>query len=127
METAIGSLFGALTGIAILAALIAAFFMWIGAKMAGIKEATFGKSLIAAIGAEFIIWIFSLILSVIPVIGTVIGFIVGLTFAIFVIKGTYNTSFGKALVAWVFCVISEIVAIGIGVTTFAGALFQGFA
>lgn len=115
-------MFASITGIAFLAVLIASFFLWIGAKIAGVKEATFGKSILAAIGAEFVIWIISLVLSIIPVIGTVIGFIVGLILAIFVIKGIYDTSFGKALAAWIFGAIAQVVAIGIGAATFARAL-----
>jgi len=53
-------------------------------------------------------------------------YLVGLIFAIFVIKGAYKISFAKALLVWIFHVIAEAIAIVIGVTTFAGALFQMF-
>ena len=115
MGATIGGMFGALTGIAILGVIIASFFMMIGAKLAGIKDDTFGKSVIAAMGSEFVIWLISLVVPV-------LGFIIGLIIAVFVIKGIYETSFGKAFVAWIFCVIAEVIAIAKGTMTFATAL-----
>ncbi|MFP4647521.1 MAG: hypothetical protein ACLFN4_07865 [Candidatus Acetothermia bacterium] len=83
--------------------------------MAGIEKATFGKSIVAAIASGFTIWLLSLIL---PVLGTVVG----LVFAIFIIKGIYETGFAKALLAWISCVLAQILAVAIGSATFAGAL-----
>ena len=67
-----------------------------------------------------------LVFSVVPVFGTILGFIIGLFFAILVIKASYSTSFGKALLVWVFHIIAEIIAIIIGVMTFAGGLLVAF-
>lgn len=114
----------AVLGIAVLAMLIATFFMWIGAKMAGVEKATFGRSFIAALGSAFLTWILSLALSFFPPVGPPIGFLIGLILVIFVIKGAYDTNFGKALLVWVFHLLAEIAAIIIGILTFAGALIQ---
>jgi len=67
----LGAIVGAIIGIAALAMVIASFFMWVGAKLAGVENATFGRSIVAAIGAAFITWVISLVFSIIPVIGTV--------------------------------------------------------
>jgi hypothetical protein len=122
----IGAMLGTVIGMAIIATIIAAFFMWVGAKMAGVRRATFGKSIVAALGSAFITWFISLVFSVVPVFGTFLGFIIGLFFAILVIKASYNTSFGKALLVWIFHIIAEIIAIIIGVMTFASGLFVFF-
>ena len=122
----IGALLGMIVGIAIIATIIAAFFMWVGAKIAGVRNATFFKSIIAALGSAFITWFVSFIFSVVPVFGTILGFMIGLFFAILVIKASYSTSFGKALLVWIFHVVAEIIAIIIGVMTFAGGLLVAF-
>ncbi|MCK5098926.1 MAG: hypothetical protein KAR45_12540, partial [Desulfobacteraceae bacterium] len=98
----IGALLGMIVGIAIIATIIAAFFMWVGAKVAGVRNATFFKSIIAALGSAFITWFVSFVFSVVPVFGTILGFMIGLFFAILVIKASYSTSFGKALLVWIF-------------------------
>ncbi len=122
----IGAMLGMITGMMIIATIIAAFFMWVGAKMAGVRNATFFKSIVAALGSAFITWFISLVFSVVPVFGTVLGFIIGLFFAILVIKASYSTSFGKALLVWIFHIIAEIIAIIIGAMTFASGLLVAF-
>ena len=122
--SAIGVIATAIVGVAVLALLIATFFMWLGAKMAGVKNATFGRSFIAALGSAFITWFLSLALSFFPPVGPPIGFFVGLILVVFVIKGAYDTNFGKALLVWIFHLLAEIAAIVIGLLTFAGVLMQ---
>lgn len=105
--------------------LIATLFMWLGAKMAGVKKATFGRSFIAAVGSAFLTWILSLLsLSFFPLVGPPIGFIIGLVLVIFVVMGAYDTTFGKALLVWLFHLLAEIAAIAIGAFTFAGVLMR---
>jgi len=43
---------GTLVGVAVLAASIAGFFIWVGAKTAGIPQVTIGKSILAAISCS---------------------------------------------------------------------------
>ena len=112
----------AILGVAALAMIIATFFMWLAAKMAGVEKATFGRSFIAAIASAFLTWLFSLTFSFFPPFGFPIGFFIGLILVIFVIMGAYNTSFGKALLVWLFHLLAEIAAIVIGILTFAGVL-----
>lgn len=118
-----GAMFGAIVGIFIVATIIAAFFMWLGAKLARVENATFVKSILAALAAAAITWIVSLIFSLVPVAGTIVGFVIGLILTIFAIKAIYATTFGKAVLVWVFHIIAEIIAVIIGILTFAGALF----
>ena len=122
--SALGVIATAIIGVALLAMLIATFFMWIGAKIAGVKNATFGKSFIAAIGSAFLTWVLSLALSFFPPVGPPIGFLIGLILVVFIIKGAYDTTFGKALLVSAFHLLAEIAAIVIGLLTFAGALIQ---
>ncbi|MDP2304180.1 MAG: hypothetical protein Q8N03_17360 [Ignavibacteria bacterium] len=118
----ISAIFGAIVGIAILDIIFSSLTMMVGAKVAGIQNISFGKSLIAAIGASFITWIISLLFSIIPVVGTVLGFIVGLIFSLFVIKGAFSTTFSKALLVWIFNIITKIIAVIIALLTFASEI-----
>lgn len=121
MQT-IGSIFLVVLGVFAIAALISTFFIWLGAKIAGIKDAGFGNSLLAAIGAAFVTWLISLIFAAATGIWAIVGFVIGLILSIFVIQGAYKTTFGKALLAWIFHVLAEIIAILIATATFAGVL-----
>ena len=42
--------------------------------------------------------------------------------SIFIIKGIFNTSFGKAFLTWVFALIAQIVAAVIGSLIFIGGI-----
>ena len=113
------------TGILVVVALsivLGGFFMWAGAKMAGIPNATFGKSIWAAIAVSFVTWIIAIVFSIVPVIGTLIGFIIGVLVALIVIKSIYDTSAGKAFLAWLFNIISQILALVIAAALGVGAI-----
>ena len=116
----------AIIGIAILDVLLSSLFMMLGAKMAGISNATFGKSILASLGSALITWLVTIVLSIIPVIGSVLGFFVGLFFALLVIQGVYSTTMGKAFLCWIFNILAKIIAIAIAVFTFASALLSIF-
>lgn len=118
----LGSIFLVVLGVFAIAALISTFFIWLGARIAGIKGAGFGNSLLAAIGAAFVTWFISWLFAAATGIWVIIGFIIGLVLSIFVIQGAFKTTFGKALLAWVFHVIAEIITILIATMTFAGIL-----
>ncbi|MDP6438878.1 MAG: hypothetical protein QGH74_04510 [Candidatus Brocadiia bacterium] len=120
---AFGAILGILVGLVILSALIGGMFMWVGAKMAGVRNATFGKSVVAAVAVAVITWLIAGVCSILPVIGTIFGFVLGLIFAVFVIQGVYGTSFARALVVWIFNVIAQVLALVIALVTFGAALF----
>lgn len=118
----LSSIFLVVLGVFAIAALISTFFIWVGAKIAGIKNVGFGNSLLAAIGAAFVTWLISWLFAAATGIWVIIGFIIGLILSIFVIQGAFKTTFGKALLAWIFHVIAEIIAVMIATATFAGVL-----
>jgi hypothetical protein len=113
---------GAVVGIAVIAAFIAGFFIWVGAKMAGVRNATMGKSILAAVSCTLFVWILAAVFSVLPVVGTAVGFIVGLIACVWIIKAIFDTSTGKALLAWIFHFAAQVIAVIIGLATFAGGL-----
>lgn len=100
----------------ILQAVIGAIFVHIGAKLAGISKATFMKAFeVALIGA-----ILALILGLISGWGALLAFIL----VIAVIKYVYNTSWSKAIIAWIlYIVVIIIVVVVLGVLIGAAFYF----
>jgi len=107
--------------LAIIAIFIASFFMWLGAKIARVENSTYRRSLVAAVASGFITWLLSIIFIQIPSMSNITGFIIGLILTIIVIKAAYGTSFGKALLVWIFQIISEVIALVIGIIVFSSA------
>lgn len=102
----------------IISAIIGAIFIHIGAKVARIADATFLKAFEAAlIGA-----ILALILGLLTSWGSIIAFIL----VIAVIKFVYNTTWGKAFIAWLIYIIVIIIVIVIIVVLVGAALFMAF-
>ncbi|UCF06478.1 MAG: hypothetical protein JSV33_05475 [bacterium] len=98
----------------IFAVVIGAFFMWIAAKIARVERSSFGRAIVAAIGSSFVSLLVAFLFHWIPLLGNLIGFIVGLFLSILVIKAAFDTSFGKALLVWTFDIIAKIVSVIIG-------------
>ncbi len=102
---------GAVIIVAIIAAVVGGFFMWVGAHLAGVRRATFGKSIAAAVLAALVTWVITGIFSFLPVHGNIIGFLIGVIFSVYVIRGVYSVRVGKALLVWIFYIIAQFVAI----------------
>jgi len=81
--------------------LVAAFFLWIGAKIAKIGGATFLKALLAA----FLGIIAGVILGLVPVLGWLLGIVA----YIVIIKYVFNTDWVKAIIAWLISFVAAII------------------
>ena len=113
---------GIIIGVALLAAFIAGFFIWAGAKLAGIKKATIGKSILAAIACSFALWFLTGLIFPFPFVGFLLGHLV----CLWILQAIFDTTFGKAFLAWIFHFVAQVIAIIIGVLTFAGGLMGLF-
>jgi len=122
----IGAILGAIIGIAVLEVLFSTFFMMIGAKLAKIKNVTFLTSFIAAIGCSIATWIITIVFSILPFVGTILGFLAGIAVSLFIIKSVFNTNIENALLIWIFNIAAKIVAIIIAVLTFASIILSLF-
>jgi|GEM_PF-668003 len=122
MEILAGTL-GALLGLLVLWVLLSAFFIWLGAKMAFIPKASFGRAIMAAIACGMGSFLLSGLLLFLPPIGPLIGQIIGIILSLFIIKAIFETSFGKAFLAWMFQIFAVIIALVVCFLTFGGALF----
>jgi len=97
--------------ILLVALIIVAVFLYLGAKFAGIENATLGKAIVAVLGGGILEFIIAAVFSIVPIIGTLIGVIVGIIAYIWVIKAVFNTSWGKAAIAWLMTIVVEIIVV----------------
>jgi len=122
MEIMAGTL-GVLLGLLVLWVLLSAFFIWIGAKMAFIPKASFGRAIMAAIACGMASFLLSGILLPLLPVGPIMGQVIGIMLSLFIIKAIFETSFGKALLAWIFHIFAVIVAYVVCFLTFGAGLF----
>jgi len=108
-------------GVVVVATAVSALFIWIGAKVAGVQNVTFMKSFWAALISSVLIWVLAAVINA-P------GWIVGLLVSLVVIKMMFDTTWGKALLAWIFHGVAQfvillfVVLILIGMGVAVGAL-----
>jgi len=119
MTTFFATELAAMVATGIIAILISSFFMWLGAKIAGVRYSKFGRAVVAAVASGFITWLVYYIFWQIPGTNTILGLIIGLILTIIVIKAAFSTSFGKALLVWIFQVLSEAIAVFLGFMLFS--------
>jgi hypothetical protein len=107
-------------GFFIIGSAIGAFFLAIGASVAGIERRTFGKAFMATVGAMIA---GAVVGGVLGVFGMHNGFIpaaIGLLTNLAVIRSVYDTSWGKAFVAWLVEVIAVVVLVGVPLVALLG-------
>lgn len=89
---------------------IQAVFLWIGAKLARVEKASFGRAFTAAIGITIMIFIVGVVLAALSVGGVIAG-AVGLLATIWVIKSVFDTGWIQAAVAWFLSIVGAVVAV----------------
>jgi hypothetical protein len=95
----------------ILMVIVGGLLMWVVAKIAKVEGASFARAIVAAAASSFVEILVAFIFNLVPVLGNLFGFILGLLAAVLVIKGVFRTSFGKALLVWIF----NLVAVGVAI------------
>jgi len=91
--------------------ILGGFFMWIAAKISGVRHATFGRAMLAAVGTSIVSFFFTFVFHFVPIFGNMIGFVIGLLLTILVIKGAFDTSFAKAVLVWIFNIVAIVIAV----------------
>ena len=105
----------------VISALVGGFFLMIGAKLAGIRRATFWKSVWASLLSSIATSVATGLLSMMFGIGGFLGFLIGLFITLLIIRNIFDTSWSRAFVCWIFQVaayalaIVLLIALGIGV------------
>lgn len=122
--TAAGLGIGAVLAVVVIGLVIGAVFMAIGAALAGIRDRTFGK----AVMATFLVWIVAGVVSgVAGFFFPLLGLVVYVLLAIVLVKAAYGCGVVQALIALVMSVVVSLLlsaaivfAIGGGVAAFDG-------
>jgi hypothetical protein len=125
MEIVGFALFLFVAGCIVVATAVSAVFIWIGARLAGIDRATFVRSFWAALVSSFFVWALTGIGAAVFGFGSIAGWIIGVIITLFVLKVVFDTTWGKAFLAWLFhgmaqllvLVIVVVIVVGLGVAT----------
>jgi len=102
--------------------LIASLFIWVGAKIARIKNSTLKKAFIASITASFITYIMTVLLSALPIFSTILCYFIGLFLALFAIKIVFNSTLRQAFLVWIFNTVAQVLTVFIGASLFIGGI-----
>ncbi len=95
----------------IISFLTLALFIWFGAKVASIKNASYGKAFSAAIAITIFITIINIVFMTLNIVSNgIIGVLITILIAIWVIKSIFSTNWGKAFIAWIFSIVGAILA-----------------
>lgn len=113
MDLAILGLFGAAVTV-VLIVVLDSFFLHVGAKLAGVRKATFRRAVLASIACAMSTLLLAVLFSWIPVSGPGLGFLIGLVLTVVVLQAVYSTTFGKAFLLWLFNVAAQVAAVIIG-------------
>lgn len=87
-------------GALVVVTLVGAGILSLATSLAGIEGRTFGKALTATVGAAIAGFVVGIPLSILGVDGGLFASAVGLLTYLAVIRAVYDTSWGKALLAW---------------------------
>ncbi|CAD5244599.1 MULTISPECIES: hypothetical protein [Thermococcus] len=94
----------------LLALFIAALFLWMAAKLIGIKNASLGKAMVAILGGGILAAIVgSLVGAVLGPLGPIAAFLTNL----WVIKAVFDTDWLRAFLVWVLSAVIAGIVMGI--------------
>jgi hypothetical protein len=99
-------------GLAIVGLILQAFFLLLGARIAGIEGRSFWRAMGTTILGGVAATVFTAMLSVIPAVGTVLGFVGGFFASALIMMPIFRTTYGKALGATVLAWVLGSVIIG---------------
>ncbi len=92
-------------GVLFVSLLISAYFLLIGAKLAGIRNPTLGKAFVAMIGGGVIFVVVAAVFFFLPGINLILALLA----ALWVVKVVFNTGWLQALLAGILAWVVEVV------------------
>ena len=84
--------------------------MWVGARVAGLPRPNFARAEVAALGATMVTWTLP---SLLVPFGW-LGFACALCATLWIIKEVFETSWGSALLVWVFNAAAQFALVVVG-------------
>jgi hypothetical protein len=106
---------------------ISSIFLLAGAKLARVRDASFGR----AIGTAFLYTLVAIALPfVLLATGTVsvsqpMMFVAGIVILLLLIMAVFRTSFGKALLVWIFGMLAQVAVVALASAGILGVLMRG--
>jgi hypothetical protein len=91
--------------------LVAGLFMWLGARIAGVKQANFGRAVVAAVASWVVTGLCYGLAPVLPLVGVGLATVGAVLLSVVVIRAAFDTTLGKALLVWIFSLIVQVVAV----------------
>ncbi|HHN81833.1 MAG TPA: hypothetical protein ENN11_04350, partial [Methanomicrobia archaeon] len=89
---------------------VMAFFIWVGAKFAAIKNASFGNAFVSAIGITILTIVLGAVLALLNITsGGLVGPLISVLVTVWVIKSVFDTNWGRAFIAWIFSIIGAFI------------------
>ena len=92
---------------------LAAIFVWIGSKLAGVPRATFGKAFIAALLSSIAVWVLTGSATLYFGYDSIGVWFLGLAITLFILKGVYSTGWVKAFLIWICTGIAHVIVAAI--------------
>jgi hypothetical protein len=105
---------------------VAGLFMWLAAKIAGVRHATFGRAVVAALASWVVSGLCYALAPLLPIIGIGLATLAAILLSLVAIKAAFETSWGKALLAWLFNLIVQTVAVLLTGLPFLGLIAGRF-
>jgi hypothetical protein len=90
--------------------IIGSVLVWLGAVLAGIRNATFGKAMATALLSAIVWWIVPGILHYIPCIGWILGPVLAFFITLAIVMAVFNCPVSQAAVAWILYIIGFAIA-----------------
>jgi len=91
-----------------LSALAGGVVMMLAARMAGVTRAGYTRSVVAAGLSAIMYFMGSVGCGVVPVAGSIGGFLLGVALAAVVVMGIFNTTFGRALMVLLCTIVVQV-------------------
>jgi hypothetical protein len=104
--------------------LLGGLFLWMGAQVAGIQRAGFGKSVLAALLGMVAALLISVVFGFIPFAGGALAALGSIAALMFIIQAVFETTIGKAAVPCLFAIVAEIISFLAVAAMFVGGAFM---
>jgi hypothetical protein len=91
-----------------LSALVGGVVMMLAARMAGVARAGYARSIVAAGLSAIMYTMGSVGCGVVPVAGSIVGFLLGVALAAVVVMAIFNTTFGRALLVLLCTIVVQV-------------------
>ena len=102
---AAGALGAAAALAVIISGIVQAFFLWLGGRLAGVTQATFGRAILIAALYGIIAWLALLILAPYPLMGLIVAIVI----LLFLIKSIFATTWAQTFGTWLLALVAQII------------------